>query len=61
MNFINPGIKINLKQYYTVTWNNQVIFVVHDEETDLIQFNSYVDDDDRFEIEKFIRSYLTNQ
>jgi len=58
---INPGIKRGMKQPFTIMTGGRIYFLSHDESTDAIVWNMFMDDSDlKINIEKMLRSYLTN-
>jgi len=58
---INPGLKTNLRQAFTITMGGRIFFVTHNERYDTIEWNMYADDHTKQEVEKTLRIYLTNQ
>ena len=59
---INPGIKIGLKQPYTIMHEGRIFFCSHDQGTNEISWNMFMDDPELKEkLEKILKSYLTKQ
>jgi len=59
---INPGIKTGLRQPYTITMGGQIFFLTYDESRDTITWNQFIDDDIlKQDVEKTLKTYLTNQ
>ena len=58
---INPGLKTDMRQAYTITMSGQIFFVTHNERYDTIEWNMYSDDDTKQKVEKILRIYLTNR
>jgi len=59
---INPGLKIDVRQAFTITMLGCVFFVSHNEMTDDIEWNMFMDDSiTKEKVEKVLRSYLTNR
>jgi len=58
---INPGLKTDMRQAYTITMSGQIFFVTHNERYDTIEWNMYSSDDTKQKVEKTLRIYLTNR
>lgn len=59
---INPGIKIGMKQSFTIMTSGRIFFLTHDEVFDRIEWDMLMDDSELSEkVEKILRNYLTNQ
>jgi hypothetical protein len=59
---INPGLKTNLRQAFTITVAGQIFFLTHDDSNDTITWNMFIDDFVMKEkVEEILKSYLTNQ
>lgn len=55
-----PGLKMDSMQSYTVTHDNQIFFITHDEFRDQIRFDCLVDFDEAALLEQKFREFLTN-
>jgi hypothetical protein len=58
---IRAGVKRNQSQPYTITIEDRIFFITHNEDRNTVEYNCFVDDDDlKNELKKILKSYLTN-
>ena len=59
---INPGLKTDLRQAFTITYAGRVFFLTYYVPSDAIEWNMFIDDSSLKEkVEEILKNYLTNQ
>jgi hypothetical protein len=58
---VNPGIRRGVIQPYTITIGTDIFFLNHDTVSNRFFWCSPADDDQRRNVEKILKDYLTNK
>jgi len=57
---IRAGLKRGQSQPYTITIESDIFFITHNEAYDTVEYNCFVSDDFKYELEEILKNYLTN-
>jgi hypothetical protein len=57
---IRAGLKRGQSQPYTITIDNSIFFITHNEERNTVEYNCFADDDIKNDLKEILKNYLTN-